>query len=404
VKTAAQGDPRELLAAFEKAVRDTLTVPMETVSSAKKALAEFIADPDVDSRAARYQEVARIASKVSECIAWSNHRLYAPGKTLFLTLLQAYHLPPALRKKVETVSRAYGRPTKPKSVMGEEAFVKYEKLAEALETQLDVARKALAQGKEHAEEGEGATKIKVGPFVLVNAGGFDAKVMEKVARVVAEAVSLLRAADLDRVCYGEIQITNTLSKANVLAFYHIEKDDLFVRANLERDSLKTILHELGHRFDFKFLSGRVRDLERLYQSIAIQEIGRKDKRGVPAVGETVIERGKTWKVTEVQKYGRGGPKVFMVNVDDPRQKASIALEGWFAMKGESMRDFDTNPNYEGYVSNYAKSGGPRENFAEMFAHYALGDLPVLQSRRFEGLIFGTKAAAVRLARRFSASR
>jgi hypothetical protein len=67
-------------------------------------------------------------------------------------------------------------------------------------------------------------------------------------------------------------------------------------------------------------------------------------------------------------------------------QARISLEGYLAAKGQN-RNVDEEPDYKGFVTDYAKES-PAENFAEMFAYYCQGRLPVLQSVAFEELAFG----------------
>ena len=112
----------------------------------------------------------------------------------------------------------------------------------------------------------------------------------------------------------------------------------------------------------------------------------------------VLAPGKTYRVT-LALPDRNGFKVHLERVDDPKWKASVSLEGYLSLKGEEARDVDENPDYKGFVSEYAKRGGPGENFAEMFAFYCMGRLPVLQSVAFEELCFGGGSGDIFTARK-----
>jgi hypothetical protein len=86
--------------------------------------------------------------------------------------------------------------------------------------------------------------------------------------------------------------------------------------------------------------------------------------------------------------GLKGFKVQLSVKDKPEATASVPLDTFWQMKGQNVRGFEDNPEYIGYVSDYAKRGGPSENFAEMFAYFCLNKLPKLQVEPFKTLVFG----------------
>lgn len=271
----------------------------------------------------------------------------------------------------------------------------YENLCATLDTHLALAKKILEEGKEHADAVDdpseaGATKVKVGPFTVVNAGGFDVEVMKNIVALVHKATEAMTRSGFGKACYGEIFVTNTIKSSNVAAYYVPNEDKLYIRANIKAnwDTLQVILHELGHRWDRKFQSGKTREVGDLYRQLAHHEHNRsqaqKDQR--PKVGDKATHKGKEYTVIGVRR-GRDGWRVDMQREDN--RSASAPLETWLAMRGEggNRNQEMENPNYEGFVSDYAESGGPHENFAEMFAYYCLDKLPVKQSPLFEALVF-----------------
>jgi hypothetical protein len=143
---------------------------------------------------------------------------------------------------------------------------------------------------------------------------------------------------------------------------------------------------MGHRYQHKFLKND-RGIDRLYRILSGQENSKDGNADItlPALGETIPYKGKTLVVTALSNG-----KIRMRIKDDPKSPIfSLPFKDWAPMAyGTSSRDL-SKPNYIGFVSNYAKNGGPGENFAEMFAYYCMGDLPVLQSVAFEELVFGT---------------
>lgn len=414
------GDPKELLPLFERAV-STLAdaVPESKIHEAKEALESRVqAGTPVDAKElAIYYDTGYSALFA---VKHGQRKVAEPGHQLFLSILQVYALPPALRKKVEIASRLYLKEMNPryKNKYGAPGILEriqvYEKYRDLLRAHVDIAKEAVAKGKDHAEEGEGSTKLRVGPFTLVNTGGFDSKQMGEVAEVVHKVTAFLQSSGLGEVCYGEVQVTNTISKARVLAFYLIASDELFIRANVKASSdvVRTVLHELGHRYEHKFLKGSHRDLEVLYQRLSGQETKRKYdtlKSKLPAPGETMVSKGKTYVVRGTQLDTKWGYKILLNREDDPKATATIGIDGWLEMKGESARDVDADPNYLGFVTDYAKRGGPSENFAEMFAYYCVGKLPAGQKPLFEDLISGKSLSrlapmAARVAARFKEAR
>jgi len=405
--SANLGDPKAFLIAFEAKIRD-LTIPESKIEDAHKTLDKAMnvlknppsARYQLDQVVPGYSQAEDLAYDAMFKIQRGNAQLTDVGHKLFLSLLQNLAMPPKTRKQVEMASRFYLKVTKLRlKTHGASRYMEmldgYEKYMALVRKHAETARVAVREGKEHAE---GETRIKVGSFTLVNTGGFSDKVMNEIADVVQKAQAYAKSSGVGKVCYGEVQVTNTINKSNYAAFYLISSDELFIRANIkaDRDVVKTVLHELGHRYEHKFLAGKSRDIEHLYQLLSGQERTRKyDRDDLPKPGDEITEKGKTYRVVHVLPDRRMGYKVILSQPDDPRVRASIGIEGYKEMQGEKPRNFDEEPNYKGYVTDYAKKGGPTENFAEMFAFYCLGRLPVLQSVPFEALLFGRDKAAAR---------
>lgn len=419
------GDPKSFLLQFEEEVKKAeekyppgsyaLALKMkEQAAEIVKTTGRF-SSKDIPG----YEEMAKFAYVCRARIPIVSQWASVYGDKLFLSILQQYALPPALRKKVEMAARTYSksRHSVRRKPPGQEFeyIGDYEKLIKVLRLHVDVAKDAIAKGKAHGADGtaeEGAaTKLNVGPLTLVNTGGFDAKVMATVTDVVKKSVQYLQQSGFSKVLYGDVLITNTIMKSSrVLAFYMLASDEMFIRANVKAnvDTIQTVLHEFGHRYAHKFLKNK-QGIARLYRLISSQESDRerdlKKNLKAPEVGDTVVIKGDLYRVRAVT-WGRGGEKVVLEDPDNPKGTASISLEGYLSYKGggpDRTRNFDEDPNYKGFVTNYAGKD-PDENFAEMFAFYCMGRLPVLQSVAFEELVFDAKTAqALRLARRFRSS-
>jgi hypothetical protein len=230
--------------------------------------------------------------------------------------------------------------------------------------------------------------------------------MDEVADLTQKAGALIKSSGLGKVCYGNILVTNSLMKNSVLAFYVWEEDEVLIRANFksDRDTLRTIIHELGHRYQHQFMKGRDAEVKAFYNQMEGEEDHRiKDKLNdlKPKVGDTIEVKGVTWETTHVlPTAGRSGIKYFvsMQMKGEPYVKGKMDLESWLSYKGIKLRNPD-DQTLRGFVTEYAKKGGPVENFAEMFSFYCLGKLRKEYKEAFEALVFGSKTAQERLTQR-----
>ncbi len=390
--------------------------------------------------AMHHEGLNRDVTNMGYTVAAVYHRLSQKFATLCMALLQQYALPPATRKSVEKAAKFFTRSAirTPKAYKSEEDALKVYKLyfehLDFYRSFLSVAGGILATGKAHTEapaEGapdKGGTKMKVGPFTLVNTGGFSQEVMNDVAEAVAEAVHYIKGSGLEKVLYGDLLVTNQIkSHANVMAFYIVASDEMMVRATTRKGaaSVHTLVHELGHRMQFKFMRGRDREIDRLYQEI--DRGGSADKALMPKPGDHVMLEGLDMTVRAIK-----GPKIEVTPVMTPAYiaKERSRVEKHVLKARPSLKDHPDlledqvvqtlagmiytapvgmlvaeNPkfrpvDFKGFVTSYAKTS-PTENFAEMFAFYCTGELPPTQSVAFEALVFDGKTARVRgLARRY----
>lgn len=228
------------------------------------------------------------------------------GKTLALAILQQLTLPTTLRKAVESSAKWWGKAVRgprgesraEKQRLGVQLYLehltifrKYEKLYED----------AIASGKQHSAEGEGATRLPAGPFTVVNTGGFDQDIMAECVKVVHKAAVAMQGIGLGKVLYGDVLISGKVMGKKDAAFYDPRQDEMFVRPNATDAAVRVICHELTHRLVAKFLQARIDEIDRIYATIKTQGMG--------------------------------------------------------------------------FVTLYAKSGGPEENFCEMVGSHAIGRLP-----------------------------
>jgi hypothetical protein len=316
-------------------------------------------------------------------VKFSSHGFQrAQAPFLFLGILQQYDLPPNVRKSVEAAAKYHS--SRRKAPSRDDALQAYMKMMSLIRGQLDAAKAAIMLGKPRGSaEGQpeaGQADLRAGPFRIVNTGGFDDKTMAEVQAVVEKSAQLLQAKGISQVLYGDVLVSRTLSKQNVLAFYLPQKDEMFVRANLrgkQHDAVRTICHELGHRLHFKFLKAKDQEIRRIYAQVArktdwatkknkIQEV-LKDHPVLP--GDTLVGKKNTIYEVTGTGYGKGGIQVELRRKDNPTLKAHIGLEGYLMTKG-----LLTDQDLSSFVTSYAQRNH-EENFAEMIAFYCLDKLP-----------------------------
>lgn len=387
----AVGDPQALLARFEAGVNTFARAEpaaselVELLGKIEKALG----DEALEAPLRKQWQASREPVQIKRLIDHSFNVLSDSGHKLFLSILQLFALPPNLTKKVQAAARFWSKskiiiPKDKRSwtmwLSFSEAVELYPTLLSTYREHVAVATECLEKGKSHAEGEE--TRIKAGPFTLVNTGNFKPDAMKTVAEAVEKAAKAMTSAGFGKVCYGDILVTNTImSRGNVLAFYMIANDEMFVRANAKSnaDTVHTLCHELAHRLQHKFLSGKKREIDGMYAIIA-----RYADSGIeyPEKGKQIEHEGSTLTVVDVRPYKR--QVVFTDSKKDARAQFIAPVQLWYQrFEKKEMSDF---PNYKGFVSEYAEKGGPGENFAEMVASYALGKLPAAQVKLLESVV------------------
>jgi len=304
---------------------------------------------------------------------------------IFWGILQQYKISSSAdRKLIEQASKEFSK-NRIQRVKPDVALEVLKKKVDTYRSYADAADRVIKKGELHNDEASGTTET-AGCFTLVNTGDFSAQQMADVAKVVDRASALIKAKGFGKICYGTIQVTNTVNRSsNVLAFYVARTDEFFVRGNLkgkQGPAISTIIHELGHRLHLKFLKSKDAEIETLYKTLlngdetAFRE-ALNDKANWPKPGD--LHKDKDGKVYEVEKVVLNRAYDWVVQVhlkEEPTIKASISLSGWINVKGLKKETF---------VSPYARTSYV-ENFAEMFDHYVEETLPDGQVQMLEAVI------------------
>ncbi len=294
--------------------------------------------------------------------------------SMFRGILATYQLDAKDRKVMEKAAVAF---SKSRIVVrrGKEVET-YAKTMKTWRLYYNTAEKALENGAVHE-----AGSWKAGPFDLVNTGGFGDKAMQDVIKVVEKSTMLLKQHGLGKICYGDINVTNTIQRSTrTLAFYMIGKDELYIRANLkgkQGPAVRSVTHELGHRLYYKYLKSKKQEIDQIYRILSKQERDRvrellDDKTKWPQKGEEHKEGRKTYVVDWVQY-----PNVILHRKDDINITAKYPLKSWLQnVTPESVSSF---------VTPYAATDAS-ENFAEMIAYYCEGLLPDDQVNMLKGVL------------------
>lgn len=403
---ASLGDPAEYLAAYseqlvefsqfeEHALR--LREQFEEIINFKNTN-QFTTDPAV--AAERMAKLKAMRAEIPDA---------GPGAPIRATMLverfgftklkpDAYHfcyaviqqlvLPQGLRRSIEAAAKFWdksARRFRPKAKYSQpeefraeyvdryledlELFRKYEKLFE----------RALAEGKAHSHEGEGATTIQAGPFKVVNTGGFPTALMVEKAKLVAHCADLMSHIGLGKICYGDVLITNRISaQSHTQAFYHIASDEMFVRADgkVTMDGVHAVCHELAHRYHYKVLGKSNQEVNKLYNTLKLAQESLPME--APQKGETLTWKGESYVVDGID-WERRRIKMKLPSEPDPRVSFFLPLSAYTQSKGSP-------PSGLKFVTGYAEKGGPGENFAEMVAFYAMGKLPSEQVELLKPLL------------------
>jgi hypothetical protein len=309
-------------------------------------------------------------------------------KNLFLALIQQYELSPTHLKKVEQYSKFYAKSRLGRKKDAQQALDYFPKLLAQYREQLATVKDILANTKVRGEGVDGVRTLDAGSFKVVNTGGFDQATMEKAARIVKEAEKLLRAKGLGKVCYGEILVSNQIAKKRTLAFYMVDSDEMFIRADLqghESEALKTVLHELGHRLYFKFLRQWARGIRDIYRTLKdgqqasesdVVEAVLADPNLKPKPGDSITDpKRKVEFVVEAISYRRSVCTVNLARKEDPSSKASVPLLTYLDLKG--IKPPEVASTSGGFITPYAGTNY-EENFAEMISYLCINELPMNQ--------------------------
>lgn len=330
------------------------------------------------------------------------------ARPLFWALIQLYALPPQLQRSIESASKFWSKERKnfrPKNTVSPdiEILTAYLKLCAELQDQVANVEAAIVKGVLHSDPAQAAkTRFPVGKFTVVNTGGFNDETMRRSVEVVSQAEKAMTNAGLGKACYGDALISKHIrAKKTIVAFYLPSSDEFFVRADVPEgsDTVRHVCHELAHRLEHKFLSNKRSAMISLYNHLKGEDEEREEVPydAYPRVGEEYTTTGP-WAARDPGKkvrvkgvsYRKKTVQYFVLDKDGATGNSyfEVPIQAWWVQfRGQNL-EVPKKPLVLGrFVTGYAKSGGPFENFAEMVSFYALGKLPELQIKPLEDILF-----------------
>jgi len=222
-----------------------------------------------------------------------------------------------------------------------------------------------------------------GPFQVITMPGLTKLQVNSALEALDSASAKLRAS-FPKVLYGNVYLSNTLKK-NVAAWYVSTEDKFYlnVAAKKRFDDVYTIIHELGHRHDTKFLSkeGRKKIWElstrKVYEKLTFDA----------KLREQVADEAVTLAKAKAQGKPLTAPSPELVawlkSPDGPNNPRELTTKFLNLQITEKELHSEMNGTKDAVVTTDKVLHGPlavtpygakspTENYAEAFAHYALG--------------------------------
>jgi hypothetical protein len=171
------------------------------------------------------------------------------GRPLAEWVIQTRSIPSGKSKSVEMAARLLGKTR----YVPKDIFSWYEKNMMRLTLLLEAA----SWPDRDSGEGTELEMATVGPFKIHNTIGASTKQFTDILGLVESAVrSLGTTLDFKKVLYGDVFIVGQLRQSKTLAWYSVNDDDVYVRSMAKKgfNDLQSLIHELGHRFWYRFMS------------------------------------------------------------------------------------------------------------------------------------------------------
>jgi hypothetical protein len=235
---------------------------------------------------------------------------------------------------------------------------------------------------ELAVKESGPREIQHGPWKVIPMEGITQKEVTRCLDLLDQASAKLRGS-FPQVIYGDVYLSTHL-KHTTGAQYTPSGDAVYVKVPaLDRFSggpLHPIIHELGHRFDYKFLN---KDIKKRFWDLStrkVRETIQYDRGLRSKVADEVVEMSRQMALGKTPHAPSPELVAWLPYCDAPKQQTSAFLAGKIteqelhkSIMGTRDVEVMTDRVLHGplAVSSYGATK-PSENWAEAFAFYALG--------------------------------
>lgn len=239
-------------------------------------------------------------------------------------------------------------------------------------------------------------------FNVINKYGYSEDEMQQPLHQLAVAAKRLEEKGFGKLNYGDVLLVNTPHRKDESARYFSEGDKFRLQVNVRRrfNTVYTIVHELGHRYWYKFLT----DFDREWY---------EDEFFLDAKLVTPEERQKMWEALQAANYWPTKAARILLNQKDTELAEEVVARFKYVLKArrttiKSLREdrYDMRKYFEQHflapeakdvhprrevtpypsVTSYARTN-VREDFAEAFAHYIFDKkIPQDQNMRILGVL------------------
>jgi len=287
------------------------------------------------------------------------------GRVLAAWAVETRAIPEGKAKALELAARLMGLVRVPSDII---------RWYETNLPKLEFLRGAIHWKERSAEPSGGLGLTTVGPFKVHNTIGAQEKQLKEIQGLVKAAVKAITPVmDFKKVLYGDVFVVGQLRQSRTLAWYFVQEDQVYIR-NLAKkgvDDLASLIHELGHRYWFKFArADQKRNISGLYYKLG-SDARRED---VPVL--------KAGDLLPLNLKGEDAPRV--ITKVTP---LSYELGSGVSVK---IRDVEGIVKRKAVVGKLFPSGYSMKNveefFAECFSFYILGKLPSLLVPQFEAAL------------------
>ena len=342
----------------------------QQVAQTNQNFKEKVRKFDLEVSAAVPRDLERAWNVYNASLQGSWRWLVYWGKDVALWVVETRSIPAGRAKAVELAARVFlaaniRRP--PRDVLAW-----WEKNAKAATLLLDAM--SWPEKADSVEDGGVREKFPVGSFTVHNTLHLDGAKLDGVVDVLEATVQKIRGAQpssLARVLYGDVFVVGQIRQSKTLAWYYLDDDTVYLRPHLKvgRGEVHNLIHELGHRYWYKFLSSTAK--REWNTTFFLMKNTGTPRAPLPKVGEPINLpfKGRTEPpIVEAIVGGRGGPQYQLVG-------------GGYVSLSAVHKALTSLAITEKFPTPYAATSA-EEYFAEAFAFHVLGTLDEAHEAKF----------------------